>query len=338
MTVSACLIVKNEEAVLARAIDCFKGLVDEIVVVDTGSADNTKNIALGFTDKVFDYAWHDDFSAARNFAFSKCTMDYIYSADADEVIDDENQRKLKALLAALPDDVDVVQMHYTNQTDNGSVYNFDTEYRPKLFRRLRPFRWIDPVHETVDTQVRVLNSDIAIIHRPAARHSKRDFSIFRRVAQPGAALSPRLHRLYAQELFLSGDEEDFLGAYDYFEWTLHEEGFGADTVRQSQCVAAKCCFLKKDDGGLFKAALKNVVGKPSAEVSCVLGDHYFDQNDYEEAATWYYTAAFGAECELSARAGGAEPLAKLSECYRLMGFQEDAEKYKKLAGDWSPGQ
>ena len=65
------MIVKNEEAVLGRCLESIKDMVDEIIIVDTGSMDNTKNIAKRYTDKIYDFPWCDDFSAARNFAFSK---------------------------------------------------------------------------------------------------------------------------------------------------------------------------------------------------------------------------------------------------------------------------
>ena len=85
VTISLCMIVKNEEKVLARCLDSVKDLVDEIIIVDTGSGDKTKAIAASYTDKIYDFTWVHDFSAARNFAFSKASCEYIYSADADEV-------------------------------------------------------------------------------------------------------------------------------------------------------------------------------------------------------------------------------------------------------------
>ena len=65
-TVSLCMIVKNEEKVLSRCLDSVKDAVDEIIIVDTGSEDNTKNIASQYTDKIYDFKWVYDFSAARN--------------------------------------------------------------------------------------------------------------------------------------------------------------------------------------------------------------------------------------------------------------------------------
>ena len=75
ITISLCMIVKNEEKVLARCLDSIADLMDEIIIVDTGSSDNTKEIAKKYTDKIYDFAWIDDFSAARNYSFSKATKE-----------------------------------------------------------------------------------------------------------------------------------------------------------------------------------------------------------------------------------------------------------------------
>jgi len=85
MTVSVCIICKNEEKVLARCLESVKGL-DEIVVVDTGSTDKTKEIAKKYTDKVFDFEWCDNFALARNFGLEHCTSDWVLILDADEFV------------------------------------------------------------------------------------------------------------------------------------------------------------------------------------------------------------------------------------------------------------
>ena len=70
-SISLCMIVKNEERNLPRCLDSVQDLVDEIVIVDTGSSDATRAAALRYTHRVYDFTWRDDFAAARNFSFSK---------------------------------------------------------------------------------------------------------------------------------------------------------------------------------------------------------------------------------------------------------------------------
>ncbi|MDP9699864.1 glycosyltransferase involved in cell wall biosynthesis [Paenibacillus intestini] len=86
-TVSLCMIVKNEEQVLNRCLDSVKDLVDEIIIVDTGSTDNTLQIARKYTDKIYFFEWIDDFSAARNESLKYATSDYILVLDADEYLE-----------------------------------------------------------------------------------------------------------------------------------------------------------------------------------------------------------------------------------------------------------
>ena len=136
-TISLCMIVKNEEAVLNRCLDSLKDLVDEMIIVDTGSTDRTRELALDYTDKVYDFAWTGSFADARNFSFSKATKEYIYCADADEVLDEENRERFRILKQTLLPEIEIVQMYYCNQMQYNTVYNFDKEYRPKLYKRLR---------------------------------------------------------------------------------------------------------------------------------------------------------------------------------------------------------
>jgi glycosyltransferase involved in cell wall biosynthesis len=89
--ISLCMIVKNEEHNIGRCLSSVKDLVDEIIIVDTGSTDKTKEIASQYTDKVYDFEWIDDFAAARNFAFLQGTKEYLMWLDADDIIKPQNK-------------------------------------------------------------------------------------------------------------------------------------------------------------------------------------------------------------------------------------------------------
>lgn len=128
-SVSLCMIVKDEEAVMARCLKSVQGFADEIVIVDTGSADRTKEIAAGFTEQIYSIPWEDDFAAARNFAFSKGTGDYLFWLDADDVILEEELHKLKGLKERLDQEQpDVVMMKYAVGFDQSGRPTF-TFYR-----------------------------------------------------------------------------------------------------------------------------------------------------------------------------------------------------------------
>ena len=298
MTISVCMIVKNEEKNLAGCLDCLTSIADEIVIVDTGSTDRTKEIALQYTDKVYDFEWIDDFSAARNFAFSKATMDYIYSADADERLDSENQTKFLQLKEILLPEIEIVQMYYCNQLENNTIYSFDKEYRPKLYKRLREFVWREKIHEAVTLSPIVFDSDIEIIHKPHGNHGSRDLQIFAKMVVDGEPISKRLREIYAKELFIVGKEDDFAKAEEFFkQWV--EEAADEDELKQAACVLARYYRTKGDNAEFFKYALKVTVLGGCSEMCCEIGQFYSERNDYAEAAMWFYNAANETEAILS---------------------------------------
>ena len=112
ISISLCMIVKNEEKSLPECLQSVKNIFDEIVIVDTGSSDRTKIVAHAFTDKIYDFPCCDDFSAARNFSFSKATGDYIAWLDTDDRLDEANRAAFAALKQTLSFETDVVMMKY----------------------------------------------------------------------------------------------------------------------------------------------------------------------------------------------------------------------------------
>ena len=330
ITISLCMIVKNEEAILARCLDTVADLVEEIIIVDTGSTDATKEIAARYTDKIYDFEWIDDFSAARNYAFSKATQEYIYTADADEVINEENREKFRILKEQLLPEIEIVQMKYGNQLSFGTVYNFDEEYRPKLFKRLREFVWEEAIHETIRTFPVVYDSDIVITHLPTSPHGGRDLKNFKKQISEGKILSKRLSNMYARELLLVGTEQDVWDAEGYFEQISMDCDTHPDTVMEAYCVLVRAARLKKDIRKLMKYAMKAVLTQECSEICLELGHHYEEYGDYEEAAVWYYNAVYETQPILVLGAAKEEPLQGLVRCYESLGMEEQAEEYRLI--------
>lgn len=336
ITISLCMIVKNEEKVLARCLDSVADLVDEIIVVDTGSTDKTKEIAARYTDKIYDFEWVQDFAAARNFAFSKAKMEYIYSADADEVLNEENRKAFLQLKETLLPQIDIVQMYYENQLEFGTIYNYDKELRPKLFKRLRTFTWMEPIHEQVLLEPVIFDSDISILHMPQNNHKDRDLASFKRIIASGGYLSKRLHNIYAKELFISGEDQDFLDAATFFEASCLDTDRSLEEIKEAACVAARAARLKKDGEKFLKYALKVVACDGCAEICCELGEYFLERQDLDEAIVWFYNGAYETESILNIHSSGDIPLRKLAECYRRAGNDKQAERYEKLAKEWKP--
>ena len=334
ITVSLCMIVKNEERVLQRCLDSVAGLMDEIIIVDTGSTDATKKIAARYTDKIYDFVWINDFAAARNFAFSKAAMEYIYSADADEVLDEENRQAFRTLKETLLPEIDIVQMYYTNQLSFGTIYNYDKELRPKLYKRNRNFRWEGAIHEQVVLQPVIYDSEIAITHLPENQHKDRDFAAFERMVSMGKPLDKRLHNIYARELFISGEKKDFLAARVFFEKSCQDTAREAEEIKEAACVVARAARLAGDDQAFFKYAMKVIADQGCAEICCELGNYYADRQDWDEAVVWYYNAAYETESILNLHSSGDVPLMGLVRCYDALKNEEQAKGYRQLAEEW----
>ena len=312
ISISMCMIVKNEQDILARCLDSYAGTYDELIIVDTGSTDNTKEIAAHYTDKIYDFEWINDFSAARNFAFSKAGCDYIFSADADEVLDDTNNYALRELKHMLLPEIDIVQMYYVNASEYNSVYNAHKELRPKLFKRLRPFTWISPIHETVRLTPIVYDSDIEILHMQAGDHSKRDFSTYFKAFEKGIHIEDYVVTMLCKELLISGEDSDFIAFRNIFENVLSKEGRSNDLMKEINCILAKMCLI--------------------------LGTFYMNQTDYEEAVLWLYNAAFETESILDVASSGNKPLSLLGKCYEELAAATDdpyqAAQYNEMSADY----
>jgi len=138
ITISLCMIVKDEENTLGRCLESVSDILDEIIIVDTGSVDKTKEAAARFTSHIYDFQWIDDFSAARNFSFSKGTMDYIMWLDADDIMLEEDRERLKALKQELDPLTDAVMMKYNTGFDEHGNITL-SYYRGRLFRGLKGF-------------------------------------------------------------------------------------------------------------------------------------------------------------------------------------------------------
>ena len=123
-TISLCMIVKNEEMNLAHCLDSVADLVEEIIIVDTGSKDRTVEIASHYTTKVYSHPWKDDFSDARNYSFSKAAMDYCMWMDADDILEEREKDKFLKLKQSLTPDIDMVMMKYHTAFDEAGKPSF----------------------------------------------------------------------------------------------------------------------------------------------------------------------------------------------------------------------
>ncbi|MDA8089115.1 MAG: glycosyltransferase, partial [Nitrospiraceae bacterium] len=181
---SVCMIVKNEEKDIVRALLNFRPFADEIILVDTGSADRTKDIARALGARVFDFEWTGDFSAARNFSISQAQGGWILAMDADEVISPRDRKQLRALIEGADNNKTAYSFNTRNYVQSPGLWGWtanDGKYpeqagtgwvpsvKVRLFANDERIRFRKPVHEMVEASleeagIKFLLSGIPIHH------------------------------------------------------------------------------------------------------------------------------------------------------------------------------
>ncbi|MBX2989652.1 MAG: glycosyltransferase [Bacteroidetes bacterium] len=146
-SLSLSMIVKNEEKFLPDCLESVKSIVDEIVIVDTGSTDATKVIAARYGARIFDFEWIGDFSAARNYSLERCTGDWVLYLDADERLTGGQVELLRKLISAGGVGAYNVLIENPHSLRQGN-FNQENTY-PRLFRRLPGVKFEGKVHEQV---------------------------------------------------------------------------------------------------------------------------------------------------------------------------------------------
>ncbi len=148
-TISACLIVKDEEAFLEGCLASLAGAVDEVVVVDTGSSDRTVEIAEAAGARVLHRPWDDDFSAARNASIEAATGDFVLVIDADERLDEGSAAVLRRLVEAEAEDAPPRLYLPLILNVDGAGQSLGADHMPRLWRRRPELRFTGRVHERV---------------------------------------------------------------------------------------------------------------------------------------------------------------------------------------------
>ena len=290
ITISLCMIVKNEEQLLSRCLDSVLGAVDEIILVDTGSTDRTREIAHSYTPHVYDFPWQNDFSAARNFAYSKASKDYQLWLDADDVLPPEDLHKLLSLKETLPKGTDMVTMRYHTHFDETGAPVF-TSTRERLTKTEKAFRWQDPVHECIPLEGKLYHSDIAISHQkpPSAEVSIRNLEIYEALESQAHTFTPRQQYYFARELL---DHGNFQKSAQYFAAFLNGgKGWLEDNIAACRALAHCHHALGQEENVLPLLLQSFQYDRPRGETCCEIGYHYSRTGQYDTALHWFQIAA-----------------------------------------------
>lgn len=335
ITLSLCMIVKNEEDVLFRCLNSVRDAMDEIIIVDTGSTDRTKEIARQFTSQIYDFPWQEDFAAARNYSFSKAAMDYTMWLDADDVMDRENLRLLKQLKEELNTETDMVMMKYDVAFDENSRSTF-SYYRERLFKTARHFLWVGEIHEVIPPSGIILHRDISIRHQKAhPTEAGRNLRIFEKMLRDGKTLDPRQTYYYGRELFHNGQTER---AIDVLERFLSDHtGWLENQIGACKDLAACYAQAGNSEQSLQSLLRSFTYDIPRAELCCEIGNHFFNRQQYPMAVYWYEAAT---RCKKNSESGAFclpdcydyFPFLQLCVCYDRLGDSVTAAFYNEKAG------
>jgi len=337
ITISLCLIVKNEEGTLWNCLNSVKDIVDQIVIVDTGSTDRSIEIAREFTDEIYHFEWIGDFAAARNYSFSFAKCDYILWLDADDVLLEEDREKLKKLKETLDPSVDSVSMIYN--------YGFD-EYgnvtlsfrRNRLVKRSRQFKWYGDCHVYLKVDGIILNSDIAVSHKRLRHSAGRNLAIYEKRVARGDKFTARDHYYYGNELRENGRHEE---AIEQYRLSLQAEG-GWVEDKISACLGmAECCRTLGRYEQELECLLKSFeYGIPTNEACYWIGNHFQRKHQYRIAVYWYEHAI---QLPRPDKWGFyREPFStwlphlQLCVCHYRLGQYEESYKHNEEARKWRP--
>src|SRR5919204_638831 len=229
MRISLAMIVKDEEEMLPRCLEAIHDVVDEMIIVDTGSTDRTVEIAESFGATVLHHEWTGDFAEARNVSLEAATGDWFLYLDADEVLVREDAEKLRSLAGHVwREACFLIETNFTGDIDDGTAVNHNTL---RLFRNRPDYRFEGRIHEQIahclpgSLPERIEQPSVRIEHygylgavRDAKEKSRRNIELLERQQAEGE-MSPFLCFNLGSEYAAAGDAE---AALEHFEraWEL----------------------------------------------------------------------------------------------------------------------
>lgn len=338
VTLSLCMIVKNEEAVLKRCLSSVRGIADEIVIADTGSTDNTKEIAKSFTDRVYDYVWTDDFAAARNFSFSKATGDYVMWLDADDVIEGKNVRLFKELKKQLERRApDVAMCRYDIGFDESGTPAF-SYYRERILKRAAGFLWQGFVHECIQPHGEILYSEAAVSHRKIAEgNPRRNLELYQKAIFNAPLNTAREKYYYGRELYYN---RLYREAVCILEDALADPALWRLDAAEACNVISECyIYLREYDKALSAAFRSFSYALPRAETLCAVGNAFQLKKNYAFAIYWYEQALSAPPAEggfVRPEYADFVPCLELSVCHYHLGDLQTAKIYHDKAKSLRP--
>ena len=284
MRLSLAMIVRNSEAVIDRCLESVKDIFDEIIIVDTGSTDKTKEIVRKYTDKIFDFPWINDFAAARNFAFDQCNGDFQTWLDSDDVILPEDAQKIKNL--DLSDKEIVISPYIYSHDEYGK--GSSVVPRERIIRRSLGLRWEGRIHEIIPLSAKTYQADFEVHHHRQGMTSDRNLTMLEQIVKEEPD-NPRYTYYLGQEYFDVGRYDDAIIPLTKF--INDKQGWWEDHYRACDKLI-QCYQNAKNEDKMKEYFYKDIDLEPRrAEPYYYMGWHYHMKNEWKRAIHWYEIAA-----------------------------------------------
>lgn len=258
---SLCMIARNEEAFIGGALESARDIVDEMIVVDTGSSDRTVEIAREYGAKVYFYEWRDNFADARNEALKHATGDWVLILDADERLPEDTKQNLRMLLIPTQGLHISYLIHIRNYMDENDKSNTLGHYMVRLFTRSANARFFGQVHEQVypnGSEVVISESTFYLEHlgyqnRAFAdkKQEDRNLPLIQKAVEENRGKNPQLYSFYCYYLG-SFYTEDMVLAKKWYKESIESAGKSVLThLPVTYAEALKAHYLSQDyDAGL----------------------------------------------------------------------------------------
>lgn len=338
-TISLCLIVKNEENNLKKCLKNAKIYADEIIIVDTGSKDKTKEIAKEFTDKIFDFEWCDDFSKARNYSFEQATSSYCMWLDADDFLTDESAFEIKSWKDS-NQECDVLMTPYVAGYDEKLNPTFKY-LRERIVKNSTSFRWHDRVHEVIVPSGQITtNEKILIYHgKKNQKYSDRNLMIYKKMITLGEPFTPRNQFYYARELYFNKLYDEAIHAFSKF--LTDEKGWKENKIEA--CLnLAKCYKQKKQNNHALTTLFGSFIyDLPRSEILYEIGNIFMEKGEYKRAIYWHKKALeskndIQSGAFINTDTNSFLPAIQLCVCYDKIGDKLSAFHYNEIAKFYRP--
>jgi len=310
--------MKDEEQTLKTVLSVAKRFCDEMIVVDTGSKDSSKEIAKSMGATVFDFEWENDFSLARNFAIDKATGDYAIWLDADDVIEESDIQKIISLKENDFFNCDMIMLKY-------AVSPHFSYFRERIFRLDGKNYFEGFVHEAMAIKGKVLRVDAQVAHKKVKKSGKRNLELY--LCRDERDFSPRERYYFARELYYNGLYKQASSEFSKF---LEVGSFRPNLIDAS--ILKYKCEMMLNKGG--EEWLINSIKFGVTPQSCYeIADHFFNKKKWDNAIFWYKSCLSSPDLEgegafCDSRYKSLFPLLQLTVCYYNKG---DIERAKAVA-------